>query len=113
MTKYFTISHGLRGCYMPDSDPFVAMCKTRKELKSIIESEAGYISTEATQGFSKRAIASFVAECWREAHKAKPASLPYALGYKEPSQKYYSSAIFCSVESRRDYLAYIKRQEEA
>jgi len=104
MSKYFTISHGLRGCYMPDSDPFVAMCSTRRELKEIIRNEASTLATEDTLGLSKRAIASFAAECWREAHKAKPAFLPYCLPTKERGQSSYSYGIFCSVASRHEYL---------
>lgn len=36
---YFTISTGLRGCYMPDNC-FSIRATTRRELKSVIESEA-------------------------------------------------------------------------
>jgi hypothetical protein len=40
MAKYFTISHGLRGCYMPDGDPYIVMARTRRELKAAIADEA-------------------------------------------------------------------------
>ena len=106
MAKYFNISHGLRGCYLPDSDPFVAMCKTRRDLKAIIESEASMIDSGGTQGFSKKAIASFVAQCWREAHKPRPAYLPLALPYKDRAESSYHNALFCSVEKRAYYLKY-------
>ena len=112
MAKYFTIMHGLRGCYMPDSDPFVVMVKTRRELKSAIQSEADMLDSGETIGLSKKAIAQFAAECWREAHKAKPAYLPYCLPTKEKGQDSYSYGIFCSVESRRDYLEYLKNAED-
>ena len=111
MAKYFTIMHGLRGCYMPDSDPFVAMCKTRRELKSAIQDEADMLDTGSTLGLSKKAIASFVALCWREAHKAKPAYLPYCLPTKERGQSSYSYGIFCSVANRRDYLEAQREQD--
>jgi hypothetical protein len=104
MAKYFTLTHGLRGCYMPDSDPTVIMVETRRELKKLITGEAAMLATEATLGLSKRAIASFAATCWREAQKAKPAYLPHNLPCKERGQSSYSYGIFCSVASRRDYL---------
>jgi hypothetical protein len=111
MAKYFTIMHGLRGCYMPDEKPFVTMCRTRRELKDIINAEATLLDSGETLGLSKRAIAAFAALCWREAHKAKPAYLPYCLPTKEPGQSSYSYGIFCSVATRREYLDYVKQME--
>jgi len=46
--KYFTITHGLRGCYMPDSDPFAVACATRKELKDIIIGECDMLRGDST-----------------------------------------------------------------
>lgn len=111
MAKYFTIMHGLRGCYMPDSDPYIVMAKTRRELKSAIADEADMIDSGETLGLSKKAIAQFAAECWREAHKERPAYLPYCLATKERGQSSYSYGIFCSVANRRDYLDYCKESE--
>lgn len=104
MAKYFTIMHGLRGCYMPDSEPYVVMAHTRRELKDAIASEADMVSSGDTIGLSKRAIAAFAAECWREAHKERPAYLPYCLPCKERGQDSYSYGIFCSVATRKEYL---------
>ena len=103
--KYFTITHGLRGCYMPDSDPFAVACATRKELKDIIIGECDMLRGDRTMGFSKRAIAAFAAECWREAHEPKPAYLPYCLPCKERGQDGYSYGVFCSVATRHEFLA--------
>jgi len=111
--RYFTISHGLRGCFMPDNDPYVIAVKTRRELRRVIEDEAHMIDSGRTQGFSKRMVAGFVAICWREAQKKRPAYLPYVLGYKEPEQKYYSSAIFVSTENRAAYVAYLRESDNA
>lgn len=104
MAKYFHISHGLRGCYMPGGEPFVVMCRTRRELKEAIAGEAAMLDSGETVGLSKRAIAAFAAECWREAHKVRPAYLPYCLPTKEPGQTSYYYGIFCSVASRKEYL---------
>ena len=112
MAKYFTIMHGLRGCYMPDSDPSVVMVKTRRELKEIIASECDMLATDETIGLSKKAIASFAANCWHEAQKKNPAYLPYCLPCKEKGQSSYSYGLFCSVSSRGDYLEYCKQSEE-
>ena len=104
MAKYFHISHGLRGCYMPDGEPYVIMVHTRRELKGAIQNEADMLATESTLGLSKRAIAQFAAQCWYEAQKKNPAYLPYCLPTKERGQSSYSYGIFCSVATRREYL---------
>jgi hypothetical protein len=96
---------------MPDGDPSVIAASTRRELKSLIIDEANMLSTEDTVGFSKRAIAAFAAECWREAQKAKPAYLPYCLPCKERAQSNYSYGIFVSVASRQEYLDYQAEME--
>jgi hypothetical protein len=113
MAKYFSVMHGLRGCYMPDGEPYVIIARTRRELKSAIESECDMIATDSTFGLSKRAIAQFAAICWREAHKAKPAYLPYCLPCKERGQSSYSYGIFVSVADRREYLESQAAQEAA
>ncbi len=113
MAKYFHIMHGLRGCYMPDGAPQVLMAHTRRELKDAIVYEADMLDSGATLGLSKRAMASFAAECWREAQKEKPAYLPYCLPTKEKGQSSYSYGIFVSVASRADYLQYQKESEAA
>lgn len=55
--RYFTIMHGLRGCYMPDGEPYVVMVKTRRALKEAIRNEADMLDSGSTIGLSKRAIA--------------------------------------------------------
>jgi hypothetical protein len=112
MAKYFNISHGLRGCYMPDGEPFVLMARTRRELKAAIQDEANALDSGMTLGLSKKAIATFAAECWREAHKRNPAYLPYCLPTKEKGQSSYSYGIFASVTTRREYLDYCKQAEQ-
>lgn len=112
MAKYFHISHGLRGGYMPDGEPYVAMCRTRRELKDTIKSEADMLDSGETVGLSKRAIAAFAAECWREAHKPRPAYLPFCLPMKEPGQSSYSYGIFCSVATRAAYVESQKNMEQ-
>jgi hypothetical protein len=110
MAKYFHLNHGLRGAYMPDGEPTVIMAKTRRALKAAITDECEGMGDMV--GLSKAKIAAFAAECWREAHKANPAYLPYCLPCHDRSVKTakYSYGIFVSVASRRDYL---ENQENA
>ena len=109
MAKYFTMMHGLRGCYMPDGDPFILMARTRRDLKAAIADEADNMGDMV--GLSKAAVARLAADAWREAHKPNPAYLPHCLPCHDRSVKIakYSYGIFVSVSSRSEYL---ERQKE-
>ena len=113
MAKYFNISHGLRGCYMPDGEPFVLMARTRRELKDAIAYECNMMGD--TVGLSKKNIAAFAATCWREAQNPNPAYLPHCLPCHDSSVKIatYSYGLFVSVTSRSDYLESQKESEAA
>lgn len=100
MAKYFTISNGLRGCYMLDSCSTFKV-STRRELKAIVESEASY---QHGAGLSKKAIASFVAAVWRESNKRSPSYLPHCLPIKPDGAQEYSYGIFGSVATRQEFL---------
>lgn len=104
MAKYFHINHGLRGCYMPDGDPQVIRCETRRELKAVIMDEAECLGDMV--GLSKAAIARLAADAWREAQKAQPAYLPFCLPCHDRSVKIakYSYGIFCGVATRAEWL---------
>lgn len=104
--KYFVIMEGLRGCYMPDSCAYVAM-KTRRELKSYLESQADMIAQAGYIGVGKRRVAQFAALCWK--HCASE-SLPFALGYGERG-KSKSFGIMVGRASRSEYLEYCKESE--
>jgi hypothetical protein len=103
MSKYFTISSGLRGCYMPDS-VFVARVDTRRELKRLLADEAATWRDAGAMGGSKVAVATIAAAAWREAKKARPAILPYCIPLKPSGAMSYSSGVFVSAATRRDYL---------
>lgn len=107
---YFTIMTGLRGCYMPDQS-YTIKCDTRRELKEVIAEEAdravgdGDGGGDQVVGLSKKAIAAFVAQCWRDRKDARW-SMDYALGWGYRGQisgKPYG--IFVSRATRADYLA--------
>jgi len=111
MAKYFNISHGLRGCYMPDGDPYYVMVRTRRELKGLIAEHAESLGDMI--GLSKKNIATFAATCWYEAHKEKPDYLPHCLPCHDRSVKIskYSYGIFVSVATRREYLDFEKERD--
>lgn len=112
MARYFTISHGLRGCYMPDS-VYVARVDTRRELKALIEAEADSYRQAGYIGASKRAVAYVAALAWREAQKANPAYLPFALPLAPPHDRgNYAFAVFVSVASRGEYLESLEAESE-
>lgn len=102
MSKYFTVSNGLRGCYMPDNVS-VIRCDTRRDLKAAIAYDANDMREAYGYGGSKKAVAAFAAECWREAHKKAPAYMPYCLPFgRNPGN--YAFGIFVSVATRAEYL---------
>lgn len=109
MAKYFHISAGLRGAYMDGAESaFVLMAKTRRELKETIASEAASWTDAGYIGGNKKAIATIAAAAWREAHKARPVYLPYALPLAPShARDNYAFGIFIGVATRQDYLEYI------
>jgi hypothetical protein len=112
MAKYFTLMHGLRGCYMPDGEPCVIKAATRRELEEAIFSECDMIDSGATIGLSKRNIAALAAACWREAHKERPAYLPHCLPCREKGESIHSYGVFVSVASRAEYLEANKESDQ-
>ena len=106
MSKYFCVSQGLRGCYMPDSVSHIRV-DSRRELKDYLESEASQIrDMENTIGCTKRHIAWLANAAWKEAHKKQNrAYLPFVApwGYREQIAS-YPYGIFCSVSTRAEYL---------
>lgn len=103
MAKYFHISNGLRGCYMPDSSSVVRV-DTRRELKEALHDAIAYC-TEAP--FNKRDVASLAAEMWRDAQSKAPSYLPRA--FPMPDNRAY--AVFISTATRRDYVDYQRETE--
>lgn len=107
---YFTISAGLRGCYMPDNC-YVIRATTRKALKATIESEAYNYRDAGFIGANKRAIARFANIAWKEAQKKNPGYLPYALPLAPShARDNYCHGIFVSVASRQEYKEYLQSE---
>ena len=105
MAKYFTITNGLRGMYMPDGG-YTLRAKTRRELKDALESEAQDLRDAGFIGASKRAVASLAAAAWRNAQRERPDwrehVMPLAPAH---SRGNYCYALAVSLSNRREYLA--------
>jgi len=111
MSKYFTISHGLRGGYC-DNSVYVVRCDTRKELKATIASEADSYRDAGYIGANKRAIAWLANAVWKEAHKPNPAYLPHCLPLAPPwGRDNYCSGVFASAATRGEYVEYCQQEE--
>lgn len=104
MAKYFAISQGLRGCYMPDS-VYIIKAGTRRELKAALEYEARDLRDAGFIGLSKRAIASLAAGAWNEAGKVSARSIDFVAPYRAAGMSHYPYGLFASVSTRADYLA--------
>jgi hypothetical protein len=103
MSNYFNISHGLRGCYMPDSDPYVIRADTRRELKKAVEYEARVLRDSGYFGCSKRNAASLAAEGWR-CRNDRRWTLDLVLGcsLRRGASEY---GLFLARATRQDFLA--------
>lgn len=103
---YFHVSTGLRGCYMPDQS-YVVRASTRRELKSVLASEAESFREAGFTGANKKAIAALAATAWRNA-KTRRDYLPYALPLAPshaPSN--YCFGVFVSNATRSEYAAFM------
>jgi len=107
--RYFHMSNGLRGCYMPDNSQ-VLKFKSRKELKNCIEWEARDLRDAGYAGASKKLVASFVAEAWRIAGR-KAYGLPLALPLKPAHADSYCYGLFLSTATRAECREYEKEME--
>lgn len=93
---YWSISNGLRGCYMPDSICIVRV-RSRRELKSALADHLGYGEGNP----SDRSIASLAAAAWREwgPGRKSRAYLPMCAPY--PRQSGYG--LFCAPATKDEW----------
>lgn len=97
MARYFQISNGLRGCYMPDSSSIV-QCDTRRALKSALEWEMNSLRDAEFVGITKKDVAWAAAKLWR---KDGDAIMPYG----RKGEKSRPFAIFIYQSDRAEFLA--------
>lgn len=109
---YFTISTGLRGCYMPDN-AFTVRARSRRELKAVVADECRVSREAYGYGGSQKEIAATVAAIWRETGKGKRRSFyPYAIGFgrtRDASDRPFG--VFVAHATRTEYLAYCEESE--
>lgn len=107
MAKYFSISNGLRGCYMPDSC-YTIKVNTRRELKSALAWEADSINDAGFVGLNKRAIAWLANAAWKRANGGS-GYLDYVAPYGEGNRgNGFPYGLFCNVSTRSDYITQIE-----
>ena len=110
--RYFHLSNGLRGCYMPDRAAILAV-SSRRELKKAIEYECSDMREAYGFGGSKADIATTVAWVWREwalRHKRQSKGyLPIAIGFgRSRSKNDRPFGVFIEPVSRSEYLEYCR-----
>lgn len=105
VSKYFHVSNGLRGCYMPDSGHMVRVF-TRKALKDHIESEARDMRDAGYVGASKAAIARLAATAWTSTNPY-PVVMPLAPPHT-PGE--YSYGLFVAPADRAEWLEYLEHE---
>jgi hypothetical protein len=110
--KYFFISNGLRGCYMPD-DVSVQGFKTRRDLLACVEHEAREMIEAYGFGYSSVTRHAIVAQIWREAvGRATKQRLDHVIGFgRTRSTSDRPFGLFISHATRRDFLDYCKETE--
>ena len=96
--RYYHISAGLRGCYIPDNGGIIAV-NTRRELREAIAYEAQGLRDAYGFGGSKRAISAVAAEAWKYTG-IYDVVLPFGTRRGK-----YPFGLFLSRTTRADYLA--------
>lgn len=97
--RYFHISNGLRGAYMPDNGAIIR-ADTRKELKRFLEWEARHMRDAGFTGASKRALATLAADAWRNA-----GIYDSVMPLKPEGSDSYCYGLFVSNASKADFEA--------
>lgn len=108
MAKYFQVSNGPRGCYMPDTG-YIVRVNTRKELKVILGEEAWYMRDAGFAGANKRAVAWLANAAWRNAHSKRPSYMDHVIPLKPSHADSYCYGLFVSISDR---AAWLESQED-
>lgn len=110
MAKYFHISQGMRGAYMPDNF-YVVKVESRRELKSIIESEAESIRDAGYYGANKREVVATVTDAWRNTKAKVKSPYPFVVPYGMSRGSYRPYGIMIAHSSRAEYLEYMENEQ--
>lgn len=101
--RYFIISNGLRGGFMPDSS-FPFKTETRRELAATLEYEAVFLRDAGFNGLSKRNCRRLAAMVWRDNGRQY---LPFCLPYGEGKKRQFGLMV-CSV-TQQEYKQAMER----
>lgn len=102
--NYWRIQHGLRGCYMPDSQ-YVIHATTRRALKEALQAEAAEHGEVMP---SKRDIASLAAAAWRQWHKRPDRVHQMPMAINNGSVGY---GLFVAPATREEYREYLSEND--
>ncbi len=94
--KYFFISSGLRGCYLPDDSAAYAF-RTRRELKAFLQYEADTMREAYGFGGAKREVATVAAWMWSGNYRHRLA-IPFGR-----ERKHYPFALFIEPATKEEF----------
>lgn len=109
MAKYFHISQGMRGAFLPDN-AYIVKVDSRRELKAIVESEAESIRDAGFYGANKREVASTVADAWRNTKAKVKSPYSFVIPYGMNKDRYRPYAIHIAHSTRADYVEYMESE---
>lgn len=104
MSRYYHISNGLRGCYLPDNS-YIVRVDTRRELKNLIIFECAQMAEAYGRGSSARDVVALVARIWRD-HRV--AGLDYVFSFSQDDGQSWPFGLFVSRATRADFVEYTK-----
>jgi len=94
--RYFNISSGLRGCYLPDNAGVYAF-ERRRELKAFLQTEADVLRDAYGYGGAKREVATAAAWLW-SGYARHRIAIPFGR-----EKKHYTFALFIEPASKEEY----------
>lgn len=107
--RYFHLSNGLRGGYMPDSASVIKV-DTRAMFKLWIEDEARLFRDAGYHGASKSAVARLAVDAWDAAKSRHYGGLPLVMPLKPRYGREYSYGLFISPATEQEYKAYLREE---
>lgn len=107
--SYFNIMSELRGCYSDNESMQIVQCNTRRDLKSIIESECYYLRDAGAIGLNKRAIAWLANSAWKA--RRGGSIYPHVMPFRYQHQSGWPMGVMVSSATRADYKEFLESVE--
>lgn len=110
MAKYFHISTGLRGAYLPDN-AYCVKVNSRRELKAIVLNEYRDIK-EAGYSINKAELTATVADIWRNTKAIRKSPYPFVVpyGFRNSHGVNKCNAIHIGHATRAEYVEYMESE---